>query len=174
MNLKRNTKDKETVLFSLLRETKKRFYENLDPNLITDNRKFWKQVKSFLYDKIPFNNNITLFEGNELVRENTACAEILNNFFRDSVKNLDINRDLYTNNDTNLDDPIENIIERFKKHPSVLESGKKDTRPTTFHSILFLKVMSTRRRRGRQDKVLLRSMFLTMQTSHSNPGEVWR
>ena len=116
---------------SLLRETKKRFYENLDPNLITD-RKFWKQVKPFFSDKTPFNNNITLFEGNELVRENTACAEILNNFFSDSVKNLDINRDLYTNNDTNLDDPIENIIERFKTHQSVVRIGEKGYKINNF------------------------------------------
>ena len=117
---------------SLLRETKKRFYENLDPNLITDNRKFWKQVKPFFSDKTPFNNNITLFEGNELVRENTACAEILNNFFSDSVKNLVTNRDLYTNNDTNLDDPIENIIERFKKHPSVVRIREKGYKTNNF------------------------------------------
>ena len=66
------------------------------------------------------------------MRENTACAEILNNFFSVSVKNLDINRDLYTNNDTNLDDPIENIIERFKKHPSVVRIREKGYKTNNF------------------------------------------
>ena len=77
---KEEYKRQRNYCVSLLRETKKRFYENLDPNLITDNRKFWKQGKPFFSNKTPFNNNITLFEGNELVRENAACAEILNNF----------------------------------------------------------------------------------------------
>ena len=66
------------------------------------------------------------------LRENTACAEILNNFFSHSVKNLDINRDLYTNNDTNLDDPIENIIERFKTHPSVVRIWEKGYKTNNF------------------------------------------
>ena len=38
---------------SLIRQAKRNFCENLDPNLITDNRKFWKQVKPFFSDKTP-------------------------------------------------------------------------------------------------------------------------
>ena len=45
---------------SLLREIKKNIYENLDPKLITDNKKFWKQVKPFFSDKTPNNSKITL------------------------------------------------------------------------------------------------------------------
>ena len=50
---------------------------------------------------------------------------------------MDINRDFYTNNDTNLDDPIENIIEKFKNHPSVVrirEKGYK-TQNVSFHIV---------------------------------------
>ena len=57
---------------SLLSITKKSFYENLDPKFITDNRKFWKQVKPFFSDKTPFTNNITLLEGDEIVTDNSA------------------------------------------------------------------------------------------------------
>ena len=32
---------------SLLRKTKREFYENLNPNLIADNKSFWKQIKPF-------------------------------------------------------------------------------------------------------------------------------
>ena len=38
---------------SLIRQAKRSFYDNLDLNLITDNRKFWKQVKTFFSDKAP-------------------------------------------------------------------------------------------------------------------------
>ena len=83
---------------SLIRKTKKRFSENLSPNLITDTRKFWKQVKPFFSNKTPINNNITLIEGNEIVTDPSACAEILNNFFVNSIKTLDIDRGLHTVN----------------------------------------------------------------------------
>ena len=89
-------KKQRNFCVSLLRKTKKKFYENLNPNLITDNKKFWKQVKPFFSDKTPLNNNIILLEDNKIVSDNTACAEILNTFFSDSVNKLDINRELFT------------------------------------------------------------------------------
>ena len=100
---------------SLLRLTKKSFYENLDPKFITDNRKFWKQVKSPSFLIKPL-----LLIIDEIATDNSACAEILNNFFSNSMKNLEVDRDFYVNNLTNLDDPVENIIEKFKDHPSIV------------------------------------------------------
>ena len=38
---------------SLLRKVKKKFYETLGPNLITDNKMFWKQVKPVFRTKHP-------------------------------------------------------------------------------------------------------------------------
>ena len=76
-------------------KTKKGFYENLNPNIITDNRTFWKHVKPFFSDKTPNTNSITLLERNEIVTDNKDCAEIFNNFFSNSVRNLEINRELY-------------------------------------------------------------------------------
>ena len=37
---------------SLLRKSKREYYSNLDVKNITDNKTFWKTVKSFLSDKI--------------------------------------------------------------------------------------------------------------------------
>ena len=54
--------------------------------------------------------------GDEIATDNSACAEILNN----AVKTLEIDRDFYVNNMANLDDPIENIIEKLKDHPSIV------------------------------------------------------
>ena len=42
---------------SHIRQGRRNFYEKLDPNLITDNRKFWKQIKPFFSDKTPKNTN---------------------------------------------------------------------------------------------------------------------
>ena len=95
MNLCSIIKKQRNYCVFLLRKIKKSFYENLNPNLITDNRKFWKHVKPFFSDKTPYTNSITLLEKNEIARDNKACAEIVNNFFSNSVKCLEINRELY-------------------------------------------------------------------------------
>ena len=117
---------------SLIRKTKKRFYENLSPNLITDNRKFWKQVKPFFSYKTPINNNITLIEGNEIVTDPSACAEILNNFFVNSIKTLDIDRGLHTVNTEIIIDPVEKAIEVFKSHPSIIRINQEGFAPNKF------------------------------------------
>ena len=39
------------LLFNSLRKTKMDFYGNLNPNIISDNMKFWKHVKPFFSDK---------------------------------------------------------------------------------------------------------------------------
>ena len=74
---------------TLLGQVKKDFYENLNPALISDNKKFWKQVKPFFSDKTPSSSNIMLSEGKEINSDPTQCADIFNNFFIDSIKNLD-------------------------------------------------------------------------------------
>ena len=64
-------------------------------------------------------------EGEDIVTDNTACAEIFNTFFSNSVQNLDIDRNLFVDNGTILADPIDNIIETFKDHPSVASINQK-------------------------------------------------
>ena len=81
-------KKQRNYCVSVLRSIKKSFYENLDPNQISDNRKFWKYVKPFFSNKTPFNNNITLLEKDDIVTDSTAYAEILNIYFCNSVENL--------------------------------------------------------------------------------------
>ena len=53
---------------SLLRNTKKFFYENLNPNLISD-KLFWKQVKPFFSDKSPSCHNITLLHDGKIISD---------------------------------------------------------------------------------------------------------
>ena len=105
---------------SLIRQAKRNFYENLDPNLITDNRKFWKQVKPFFSDKTPKNTNIMLLEVDKIITE-PACAEIFNNYFSDAVSKLDIDQSLHVISVTNSDHPVDRAIEIYKNHPSILK-----------------------------------------------------
>ena len=61
-----------------------------------------------------------LSEGNEIINSPRKCADIFNNFFIDSIKNLGIDRSLHTDTIINSNDPVENAIGKFKNHPSVL------------------------------------------------------
>ena len=91
----------------------------MNPNLINDNRQFWKQVKPLFSDKTPMDDNISLFEKDELITEEVKCAEILNNFFINSVRDLEIDRSMHTNPNNEGTDKIEEILNKFKNHPSI-------------------------------------------------------
>ena len=106
---------------SSFRKEKKSFFENLCTKNITDNKKFWKTAKPFLANKISSNRNkITLTRKDEIISRSKDVAEIFNTFFVNAISNLGIviNESLLGNSvDTN--DPIVNIIERYKTHPSI-------------------------------------------------------
>ena len=109
------------MLLSLFRKEKKVFYENLDTEDITGNKKFWKTVKPFLANKISSNGNkITLTQKYETVSRSKDVAEIFNTIFLNVVSHLDIliNERLLVNS-IEINDPVVNIIERYKTHPSI-------------------------------------------------------
>ena len=113
---------------SFKKNKEKLLWKNLYPDRLSDNKKFWKHVKPFFSDKTPSNNNITLLENNQIVTDNTSCAEILNTYFIESVHNWE----MYVNKITILDDPIDNITEKVKDHPSILRISQKQFPPNSF------------------------------------------
>ena len=60
-------KKQRNCCVSLLKKIKNNFYEHLNPRFISDNKKFWTQIKPFFSDKTPKNSNIILSEGNEII-----------------------------------------------------------------------------------------------------------
>ena len=65
----------------LLRKAKRDYYSRLDPSKITDNNNFWKLVKPLFCDKNMTCDRITLVEQGEILQDETAVAEKLNDFF---------------------------------------------------------------------------------------------
>ena len=59
---KRKYSKQRNYCVSLLRKTKRIYYNNLNEKNITDNKKFWKTVSPFLSDKVPSSDKITLIE----------------------------------------------------------------------------------------------------------------
>ena len=135
-------KKQRNYCVSLLRKTKKEFYENLNPRLIADNKTFWKQVKPFFSVKTSMNRNITLLDGDKIISSPEKCAEIMNNFFSDAVLELDIDRSLYVDSVMNIINPVEKAIEMFKNHPSnisIYELGYEQNN-FSFHPISELNI----------------------------------
>ena len=66
---------------SLIRQTKRDYYNNLDHENISDNKSFWKYIKPFLTDKNPRSNKITLVENESIIEEPYKIAETFNIFF---------------------------------------------------------------------------------------------
>ena len=110
---------------NLLRKEKKRYYNNLDLKLITDNKTFWKTIKPLFSDKNNICRKITLIENNEILSNDTKVAEVMDDFFSNTVANLDITgyqNCIHSNTDNDI---IGNIIIKFKDHPSILKIKDK-------------------------------------------------
>ena len=75
----------------------------MNPN----NKKCWTKVKPFFSDKTPRDCNIVLSEGNENISNPATFAEIINNFFGDTVEDLDIDRTLHIDCVVNSDGHVE-------------------------------------------------------------------
>ena len=71
---------------TLLRKVKKQYFWNLEPKLITDNKKFWNSVKPLFSDKITVKEIINLTENGEILTSNTDKADTFNDYFSSVVK----------------------------------------------------------------------------------------
>ena len=122
----------------LYKRERKKYYEKLDLKNLTDSKRFWKTIKPFLSDKTKSSNKICLKEGERILTDDTEIANVLNKHFVDSVRSLaetgGCSQQVLDYN--LLDDPIENIICRFKNHPSIIAiNSKKFERAFEFQPI---------------------------------------
>ena len=110
-----NTKGIEIFDVGFFRKEKRRFYENIDTNIITDNRIFCKLSKPLFSEKYILNKKITLVENNDIVSNDADVAEIMNLYFSFAVQDLEI--DGYAENlcsSSVNSDPVSKIIVKFK------------------------------------------------------------
>ena len=83
-------KKQRNYCVSLFRNGKKFFYHHLDTKSVTDNKLFWKVIKPSFSDKVVSNENITLVENNEIISNENKICEIFNDFFSNTISNLNI------------------------------------------------------------------------------------
>ena len=117
---KRKYSKQRNYCVSLLRKTKKSYYNNLNEKKITDNKTFWKTVKPFLSDKTPSDEKITLTEKDKIIKTDSKTANVLNTFFSTIISNLNIPEYQVPDPISNdVSDPALKSILKYKDHPSI-------------------------------------------------------
>ena len=88
--LKAYGKQKKYTNYRLYKKERKIFFDSLNPSIISDNWKFWKNIKPLFSNNRNFGNKIKLVEGGEIINEHADIAEELNNFFKNVVASSNI------------------------------------------------------------------------------------
>ena len=117
----RSTEDRSTYnqqrnfCVSLVRKTKKDYYNNLDHKKVSDNKSFWRTVKPLFSDKNSSFSKITLIENELLLNDDEKISSTLNDFFSNVVSNLNIPP--YEDPSVNpeqFEDPVLKANEKYK------------------------------------------------------------
>jgi len=115
-----NYKKQRNHCLTILRDTKKNYFEKLDENRITDSKKFWKTIKPFFSNKSSTPKKITLIENEEIIDDDKEISETFNKYFSNIIKNLNLPVPPSDNQSINSEDPVEISSFKYKNHPSVI------------------------------------------------------
>ena len=91
-----------------------------------DNKKSWVVVKPLSSNKIVYNQRITLVEDDKIIENDKNTASILNEFFSNVIKTLQIPQ--YNETELvshKLGDPLMKAIMKYRFHPSIVAIKKK-------------------------------------------------
>ena len=80
------------------KKERKKFFENLNSSVVSDNETFYKVIKSFFTNKVSFGRNKKLIEKEEFIKDDTEIAEESYLFFSTAVKSLNIAENTYIKN----------------------------------------------------------------------------
>ena len=107
-------KKQKNFCIKLLRPTKEKYFNNINVQKVSDNKIFWRSVKSFFSNKGLNPNNILLVEGNEIVNDDGKIATIMNRYFTNITKHMN----LKANKNSHREELV-NLLDTFKNHKSV-------------------------------------------------------
>ena len=99
-----------------MRKAKKQHFSNLEPKIITDNKKFLKSVKPLFSDKITVKEIINLTGNGEILSSDTDIADTFNDYLSSVVQNLNIPRENSMLNTDLCIHPVLDVVEKYKHH----------------------------------------------------------
>ena len=116
---------------SNLRKNKGDYFRNLNNEIVTDNRKFWKTISPVFSEKDFHREYITLNKSNKTISNKQKLTETFNTSFSKIVPNLNLGNNLGDNiTNPNITDPVLCAIQNYENHPSTLKikemMGKKN------------------------------------------------
>ena len=85
-------KQQRNKCLSILKGTKTNYFNNLNPKVITDNKKFWSAVKPLFSDKSKAMNTIVLYEKGKIIKNYKRVSEVLNKYFTNLTKSLKLKK----------------------------------------------------------------------------------
>ena len=123
----------------LTNKIKKDYFRNLNIRSVNDNKRFWKTIKPNFSEKNSKTSKIILVENDEIITDNKRNTEIMNDYFVNITKKLNIPEICIEKQPENGDtdflvlDPVDHIIKTYSKHPSILKINEF-VRPTGLFS----------------------------------------
>ena len=109
-----NYKKQRNFCIDLLCKTKTEYFKNLNVKDLSDNRKFWKIIKPYFSNKGLNSIKLLLKKKGNLVSDEKELATIMNNFFINITKDVELKKD----SKSKLNN-LEDILEAFESHPSI-------------------------------------------------------
>ena len=106
---------------TLLRKSRREYYQDLSVENVCDIKYFWKVVKPLLSNKVMSSEKITLVEGTKILKNDKETAKVLNNYFSTIIQNLKIpqckEQDPIS---TSISDPVMRAIVKYRAHLALL------------------------------------------------------
>ena len=102
------------------------FFGSPNETHLCDSKKFWGVVKPLLWNKVVYNERITIVGDDKIIENDKNAASILNEFFSDITTTPGIpqyNETELVNH--NIDDSLMKAILKYRFHPSIVAIKKK-------------------------------------------------
>ena len=116
-----NVKRQRNCYLNILRKTKKKYFNSFNIKQVSDNKLFWKSIKPFSSDKEPSSSKITLVQGNNIESNKEEIANIMNNYFINVTKTLNLNKHFSTSGgDPSAFDSHFSIKMIYEKYPEII------------------------------------------------------
>lgn len=91
-------------------------FESMNIKVISENKKFWKAIKSHLRDKRLNSNKLILIKKVKLVSEEPELATIMNKYFTNITKNYKLKRSPHFCG-------LNHILIYFQNHTSIIKTA---------------------------------------------------
>ena len=106
---------------TLLRKSRREYYQDLSVENVCDIKYFWKVVKPLLSNKVMSSEKITLVEGTKILKNDKETAKVLNNYFSTIIQNLKIPRCKEQDPiSASISDPVMRAIVKYRAHLALL------------------------------------------------------